>query len=216
MRSHSAPSCGDRHCKATLSERAAMDRARTRSPSRASSIEGVSWRRSPSRSRSKSVPRVKQPEWMAATNVRLTATAEVAEAAAEQGGQDLKALYVMTPKEVAKAASSQPQTNLADTTGAKAALSSQPPRSHREAALNIHRLTGGGPKLPSSEAGPIATSVNPARFAMMINGRPVVVLRVLKAARSFQPCAMLQTSGRLVFVLLCRQLCSFSWSYWIW
>ena len=152
MRSLSAPSYADRHRKALVRELAAMERARTRSPSRASSKSSVNWARSPSRSRSKSVPRVKQPQWMEATNVRLTATAEVAEAAAETGGQDLKALYVMKPKEVNKAASSQPQTNLADTEGARKALSSQPAQSHRDAAAAIHRLTGGGPKLPSRRA----------------------------------------------------------------
>ena len=184
IRSHSAPIYADKHCKATRSELAAMPRAEKRSPSRASSADaGADWgRASASRSRSKSVPRVQQPAWMETTDQRLSAAAATAESAAEQGGDDLKALYVMKPKDVFVAASSQPQTTLSETATAQAALSSQPLQSHHVTALHLHRMTGGGQKLPSTEPGPIATSLNPARHAMMINGRPVVALRSVKAA----------------------------------
>ena len=170
-----------------------MPRSNTRSPSRASQGDaGADWgrARSASRSRSKSLPPVRQPEWMEAAAERLGAVAEAAETAAEQGGDALKALYVMQPKEVNAAASSQPQIPLAETPAAKAAMSSQPSHSHHDTALHIHRMTGGGRKYPSTEAGPIATSLNPARHVMMINGRPVMVLGVVKADMGFQPCAV--------------------------
>ena len=124
---------------------------------------------------------------MVATAERLDVVAEAAETAVEQGGEALRALYAMTPKDVSMAASSQPQVPLAETTQAKTAMSSQPSRTHLDTALHVHRMTGGGRKLPATQAGPIATSVNPARFGMMIHGRPVVVLRVVYTARSFQP-----------------------------
>ena len=134
-----------------------------------------------SRSRSKSSPRVVQPRWMSSTDERLTAAAGMVEEAAEKGGSDLQALYVMKPEDISVAASSQPEASLAETPEAMSAVSSQPPESHHVTALRIHRVTGGGPKQPSLQSGPIATSLNPARHAMMINGRPVVVLRVVEA-----------------------------------
>ena len=134
------------------------------------------------RPRSRSRPRVVQPRWMSTTDQRLAAAAGMVEAAAEKGGRDLQTLYAMRPKDISVAASSQPHASLAETPQAKSAVSSQPPESHHMTALRIHRVTGGGPKHPSSQSGPIATSLNPARHAMMINGRPVVVLRVVEAS----------------------------------
>ena len=162
-------------------------RSTGRSPSRTNE-DNVDYGRTPSRSRSKSAPPSSQPEWMAATAERLEVVAESAEKAVEEGGEALRALYSMTPRDVSQAASSQPQVPLAETTAAKTAMSLQPsPRTHHDTALHVHRMTGGGRKLPATQAGPIATSVNPARFGMMIHGRPVVVLRVVYTARSFQP-----------------------------
>ena len=167
-------------------------RSATRSPSRANE-SSADWERSPSRSRSKSVPPRRQPGWMVATAERLTVVAEAAETAVEEGGAALRALYAMKPGDVSAAASSQPQLPLAETTAAKTAVSSQPPHTHLDTALHVHRMTGGGRKYPSTQAGPIATSMNPARFAMMIHGRPVVVLRVVEAARSFRSLAPRQS-----------------------
>ena len=175
-----------------------MPRSKTRSPSRACSQEVDYGRSSTSRSRSKSVPPRPQPEWMETTARRLSAVAEAAETAVEQGGEALKAIYTMKPKDVNKALSSQPQVPLAETTTAQAAVSSQPPHSHHDTSLHLHRMTGGGKKYPSTQSGPIATSLNPERHTMMINGRPVVVLGVVKAAMSFQPYAMMQSFGVLV------------------
>ena len=130
---------------------------------------------------------------MAATAEGLTVVAEAAETAVEEGGAALRALYAMTPRDVSVAASSHPQLPLAQTTAAKTAVSSQPPHTHFDTALHVHRMTGGGRKYPSTQPGPIATNMNPARFAMMIHGRPVVVLRVVKAATSFQSLAPRQS-----------------------
>ena len=176
-------------------------RSATRSPSRSNEMN-ADWGRSPSRSRSKSVPPRRQPQWMVATAERLDVVAEAAETAVEQGGEALRALYAMTPRDVSVAASSQPQLPLAETTQAKTAVSSQPPRTHLDTALHVHRMTGGGRKYPSKEAGPIATNMNPARFAMMIQGRPVVALRVVEAARRFQSLTPRQSEGRPGFSAL--------------
>ena len=153
------------------------------------------WSRSPSRSKSKSQPRSPQPEWMERTAVRLDAGAVAAQKAVQTGGDDLKALYVMSPVAVVKAASSQPpQTPLSESAEFKAASSSQL-RSHVETSYELHRLTGGGYKLPELRAGPFATALNPNRHVMMIQGRPVAVLSHLKHIyMSFQPCACHPTS----------------------
>ena len=158
------------------------------SQDRSPAYDGADYGRSSvsvSRSRSKSRPRVVQPRWMSSTDDRLTAAVGMVEEAAEKGGSDLQALYAMRPADISRAASSQPHASLAETPQAKSAVSSQPPESHHMTALRIHRVTGGGPKHPSSQSGPIATSLNPARHAMMINGRPVVVLRVVEALKGF-------------------------------
>ena len=112
--------------------------------------------------------------------MRLDVAAAAAQKAVQTGGDDLKALYVMSPAAVVKAASSQPPaTPLSESQGFKDAASSQP-RAHLETSYELHRLTAGGYKLPELRAGPFATALNPNRHVMMIQGRPVAVLSALK------------------------------------
>ena len=140
--------------------------------------------RSPSRSKSRSKSRSRQPpspqaEWMATTAQRLDAGAEAAELAAVDGGEDLKALYMMSQKDINVAASSQPDIHISETLAFRNAQeSSQPLLSHYEAGVKLHRMTGGGQKLPSTETGALATALNPSRHLLMIQGRPVGVLGV--------------------------------------
>ena len=92
----------------------------------------------------------------------------------------MKALYVMSPADIIKSASSQPpETGISQSAAYKEASSSQP-RSHVEASYELHRLTAGGYKLPELRAGPFATALNPNRHTMMIQGRPVVVPALTK------------------------------------
>ena len=64
---------------------------------------------------------------MERTAGRLEAAAEVAEKAAHKGGEDMKALYVMSSADIVKTASSQPpKTAISKSEAYKAAASSQP------------------------------------------------------------------------------------------
>ena len=116
---------------------------------------------------------------MESTAARLDAGAATAAQAALEGGDDLKAIYMMSPQEINVAASSHPKLQISETWECvKETKSSQPLKSHYEAALQVHRMTGGGQKLPSVQSGPIATAFNPGRHVMVIAGRPVMVLGI--------------------------------------
>ena len=107
--------------------------------------------------------------------------AAVAEKVAEEGGEDLKALYMLKPSELSSAASSsQPTLPLVETPEyLQAVAGDRHFKSHLDTSYQIHRMTGGG-KYPSSQPGPIATALNPNRHVMMISGRPVMVLGCIK------------------------------------
>ena len=150
------------------------------------------WSCTPSHSqtqaKSKPLARSADPAWMQKTAKRLEAAASTAQMAAASGGEDLKALYVMTSAEFVQAASSQPPfTPISESKAYKEKASSQP-RSHAEASYVLDRLTAGGMKKPEKSSGPFATALNPNRHAMMIQGRPVVVPYGRKhTSMSFQP-----------------------------
>ena len=113
---------------------------------------------------------------MKETSRRLEAAATSAERAAARGGDDLRAMYVMSSAEFVQTASSQPHLKpISETKEYKTRSSSQPPKSHVEASYVLNRLTAGGFKRPEKTTGPFATALNPNRHAMMIQGRPVVV-----------------------------------------
>ena len=112
---------------------------------------------------------------MEKTAERLERGAAAAAQAADRGGRDAKALYVMSPADIIKTASSQPQTETISQSKAYEEASSSQPRSQLEASYVLDRLTGGGLKLPEMASGPFATALNPNRHTMMIQGRPVVV-----------------------------------------
>ena len=117
---------------------------------------------------------------MEKTAERLELAAEFADTVAEQCGEEMQALYLLDTKELtAAAAASSPcsgaeqsqEYNLAQEEGREK-------KSHYAASLQLHRMTGGGPK-PSTagnESGPMVTSLNPNRHVMMLHGRPVMVL----------------------------------------
>ena len=135
---------------------------------------GTAGNRSKTRSKSRSRARGENPTWMECTAERLEAAAHVAEMAAQEGGADSKALYVMSAGDVVQAASSQPRTDSISRSEAYMAAASEP-KSHVETSYELHRLTAGGYKLPELRTGPFATALNPNRHAMMIQGRPVMV-----------------------------------------
>ena len=130
--------------------------------------------RNTTRSKTRERARSSQPAWMERTAERLEVAAHVAEKAAQDGGEDMKALYVMSAAEVVKATSSQPRTSSITRSNAYRAAAKEP-KSHVETSYGVHRLTAGGYMLPEMRAGPFATALNPNRHAMMIQGRPVMV-----------------------------------------
>ena len=150
------------------------------------------WSCTPSRSvtQAKAKPRARSadPTWMQKTAERLEAAASSAQRAAASGGDDLKALYVMTSAEIIQAASSQPPfTPISESHTYKERASSQP-RSHAEASYVLDRLTAGVMKKAEDSSGPFATALNPNRHTRMIQGRPVVVPHGRKhTSMSFQP-----------------------------
>ena len=152
---------------------------------------------SPGRGKSRSPPPRRDPvEWMQKTSKRLEAGAASAQRAAARGGADLKSVYVMGSGEFIQTASSQPPfASISESLEFKRQASSQP-RSHVEASYVLDRLTGGGYKKPELTSGPFATALNPNRHAMMIQGRPVVVLLGRKHTRiSFEPHAFNALEG---------------------
>ena len=111
---------------------------------------------------------------MERTAERLEAAAQIAELAAQEGGADTNALYVMSASDVVQAVSSQPRTSYIS--GLDAYMAAAPdPKSHVETSYELHRLTAGGYKFPEMRTGPFVTALNPNRHAMMIQGRPVMV-----------------------------------------
>ena len=114
------------------------------------------------------------------TAERLELSAELAEQVAESGADEMKALYLLTQREMSQAASSGgSKPPLESEQYAQAAGEGRDMKSHYEASLQLHRMTGGGPKTKDGhDSGPLATSLNPNRHVMMIHGRPVMVLSV--------------------------------------
>ena len=113
---------------------------------------------------------------MEKTAQRLELAAEIAETLGDETGDELKSFYMLTQKELAAlppvGAPQQTQVYV------DAVAEGRTMKSHYDTSLQIHRMTGGGPKGKSEESGPMATAVNPNRHCMMINGRPVMVLGV--------------------------------------
>ena len=115
------------------------------------------------------------------TAERLELSAELAEQVAESGADELKALYLLTQREMAQAAASTGGSKppLESEQYADAAKQGREMKSHYEASLQLHRMTGGGPKTKDGDdSGPLVTAMNPNRHVMMIHGRPVMVLSV--------------------------------------
>ena len=88
----------------------------------------------------------------------------------------MKSMYMLTQREL----SALPPVQAPERSQAyeDAEAEGRPMKSHYDTSLQIHRMTGGGPKDNSEESGPVATAVNPNRHVMMINGRPVMALGV--------------------------------------
>ena len=102
----------------------------------------------------------------------------------------MRALYVMSPAEIGVAASSEGYQGLDKTIqqNPKYYQGRAGQKSHYEASSQLHRMTGGGKKLPGIDSGPIATALNPERHDMMVHGRPVAVIGLSEQpTRSFQP-----------------------------
>ena len=113
---------------------------------------------------------------MEKTAERLELAAEVAEDVVEKRDEEMKALYLLEPREITQAAQS-PATALQESEAYTSAhMEGRDFKSHYEASLQLHRLTGGGPKTEKGDSGPVATALNPNRHVMMINGRPVMAL----------------------------------------
>ena len=111
---------------------------------------------------------------------RLELSAELAEQVAESGADGMKALYLLTQREMGQTASAGGSQHPQESDEyAQAQKMGRDMKSHYEASLQLHRMTGGGPKTKGGEdSGPIVTALNPHRHVMMIHGRPVMVLSV--------------------------------------
>ena len=113
---------------------------------------------------------------MEKTAERLELAAEIAETHGDAPGEGLKSMYMLTQRELSALPPVQaPQKSQAYE---DAEAQGRPMKSHYDTSLQIHRMTGGGPKDNSEESGPVATAVNPNRHVMMINGRPVMAVGV--------------------------------------
>ena len=153
---------------------------------------------------------------MEKTATRLELAAEVAEDMAERGKEDLKPLYLLKPREVSQAAQRQatsmqqsPQYNLAYMEGRDYAT-------HYEASLQLHRLTGGGPKTAEGESGPVATAFNPNRHVVMINGRPIMALGENGSIYTIELAAIRRTARPSAMRLLCLAVVSFFFCRYRW
>ena len=117
---------------------------------------------------------------MEKTATRLELAAEYAEKAAEDDEQ-LQALYLLDQRELSAAATGASSSGAASTPLDAALQEGRAMKSHLEASMLTHRLTGGGkPTEAHGQSGPMATALNPNRHCMMIHGRPVMVLSVLE------------------------------------
>ena len=116
---------------------------------------------------------------MEKTAVRLELSAELVEQTAEKGADELKALYLLSQRELNEVAASSSQAPHESQAYATAQHEGRDMKTHYDTSLQIHRMTGGGRKMPLvGESGPVATALNPNRHVMMIHGRPVMVLSV--------------------------------------
>ena len=113
------------------------------------------------------------------TATRLELAAEYAEKAAEDDEQ-LQALYLLDQRELSAAATGASSSGAAATPLDAALQEGRAMKSHLEASMLTHRLTGGGKPPGGDASGPMATALNPNRHVMMIHGRPVMVLSVLE------------------------------------
>ena len=117
---------------------------------------------------------------MEKTATRLELAAEYAEKAAEDDEQ-MQALYLLDQRELSAAATGASSSGAASTPLDAALQEGRAMKSHLEASMLTHRLTGGGkPTEAHGQSGPMATALNPNRHCMMIHGRPVMVLSVLE------------------------------------
>ena len=119
------------------------------------------------------------PQWLKTTADRLELAAEYAEKAGEDD-EKLQALYLLNQREISEAAAAPSFSRASESPPFEAAeQEGREMKSHIETSMLQHRLTGGGaPKEGHGASGPLATAFNPNRHAMMIHGRPVVVLSV--------------------------------------
>ena len=114
---------------------------------------------------------------MQKTAKRLELAAEIAESVGDEIGDELKSFYVLNQRELAVLPPvTAPQRSAAYE---DAVAEGRSMKTHYDTSLQIHRMSGGGPKQNSDESGPVATAVNPFRHTMMINGRPVMALGVI-------------------------------------
>ena len=117
---------------------------------------------------------------MKKTAQRLELAAEYAEKAAEDDNE-MKALYLLNQREISSTAAASSSSAGALSPVHEKEQEGRAMRSHLEASMLTHRLTGGGkPAEQHGQSGPMATALNPNRHCMMIHGRPVVFLSVLR------------------------------------
>ena len=114
---------------------------------------------------------------MERTAERLELAAEFAEGVAEKADDELQALYLLNQRELTAAASKTTPCSGAQQSAEfqQAEKEGREMKTHYEASLQLHRLTGGGPK-PEGQSGPVVTALNPNRHVHMVHGRPVMVL----------------------------------------
>ena len=114
---------------------------------------------------------------MERTAERLELAAEFAEGVAEKADEELQALYLLDQRELTAAASKTTPCSGAQMSEEylQAGMEGREMKTHYEASLQLHRLTGGGPK-PEGQSGPVVTALNPNRHVHMVHGRPVMVL----------------------------------------